>query len=46
MPLPATEVNTRLYEEMVEMGLGELDNSAVVAVIEKLAGTRLFGETI
>ena len=46
MPLPATEVNTRLYEEMVEMGLGELDNSAVVAVIEKLAGTKLFGETI
>ena len=41
MPLPVTDVNTQLYDEMLEMDLGELDNSAVVAVIEKMAGIPL-----
>ncbi len=36
--VPSAEANTKLFQQMIEMGLGELDNSAVVAVIEKLAG--------
>ena len=39
--LPSAAGNTRLYEEMVELGMGELDNSAVIGVIEKLAGINL-----
>ena len=38
VPISATEENTRFYQQMIEMGMGELDNSAVVGVIEKLAG--------
>jgi 2-hydroxy-3-oxopropionate reductase len=38
VPISATEENTKLYQQMIDMGLGELDNSAVVSVIEKLAG--------
>jgi 2-hydroxy-3-oxopropionate reductase len=41
MPLPSTAINTQLYNAMLQMGLGELDNSAVIAVIESLAGTEL-----
>lgn len=41
MPLPLTEVNTRLYDDMLQMNLGELDNSALVAVLEKMAGINL-----
>jgi 2-hydroxy-3-oxopropionate reductase len=41
MQLPTTEVNTRLYKEMIEMNLGDLDNSALVAVFEKMAGVDL-----
>jgi len=38
VPISATEENTKLYQQMIDMGMGELDNSAVVGVIEKLAG--------
>jgi 2-hydroxy-3-oxopropionate reductase len=38
VPISATEENTKLYQQMIELGMGELDNSAVVGVIEKLAG--------
>jgi 2-hydroxy-3-oxopropionate reductase len=38
VPISGTEANTKLYQQMIDMGLGELDNSAVVGVIEKLAG--------
>ena len=41
MPLPATAENAQLFNAMLQMGLGELDNSAVIAVIETLAGTEL-----
>ncbi len=41
MPLPATATHTQLYRAMQELGLGELDNSAVVAVYEALTGTSL-----
>ena len=43
MPLSSTTENTKLFEKMIEMGMGELDNSAVVGVIEKLAGVNLMG---
>ncbi len=41
VPLPATAENTQLFNAMLQMGMAELDNSAVVGVIEKLAGTNL-----
>ena len=41
IPLPATAENTQLFNAMLQMGMAELDNSAVVGVIEKLAGVRL-----
>ncbi len=41
IPLSATEENTRFFEQMIEQGMGELDNSAVVGVVEKLAGVAI-----
>jgi 2-hydroxy-3-oxopropionate reductase len=38
IPVPGTLENTKLFQQMIDMGMGELDNSAVVGVIEKLAG--------
>jgi len=38
IPISATNENTKLFSAMVEQGMGNLDNSAVVGVIEKLAG--------
>jgi 2-hydroxy-3-oxopropionate reductase len=40
-PLPATAVNTQLFNAMLQLGMGELDNSAVVGVLENLAGESL-----
>lgn len=39
--LPSAAVHTQLYHAMLQMGLGDLDNSAVLTVIENLAGTEL-----
>lgn len=39
--LPATAVNTTLFEKMLEAGEGELDNSAVVGVLERMAGVHI-----
>jgi 2-hydroxy-3-oxopropionate reductase len=41
IPLPATAIHAQLFNAMVEMGMAELDNSAVIGVIEALAGTAL-----
>ncbi len=41
IPLPATAENAQLFNAMLQMGMAELDNSAVVGVIEKLAGIAL-----
>jgi 2-hydroxy-3-oxopropionate reductase len=41
IPLPAAAVHTQLFNAMLEMGMGELDNSAVLGVIEKMAGEAL-----
>jgi 2-hydroxy-3-oxopropionate reductase len=43
-PLPSTAVHTQLYHAMLEMGMRELDNSAVIGVIEHLANARLLDE--
>lgn len=39
--LPSSALNTQLFNAMLEMGMRELDNSAVIGVIEKLSGTEL-----
>jgi len=39
--LPATSIIAQLFNAMLQMGMGELDNSAVIGVIEALSGTRL-----
>jgi len=41
VPLPSTAVHTQLFYAMLEMGMRDLDNSAVLSVIEKLAGVVL-----
>lgn len=41
IPLPSTAVDAQLFNAMLEMGMGELDNSAVIGVIEALAGVKL-----
>ncbi len=41
MPLPSAALHAQLFRAMVEMGFGELDNSAVIAVLEQMAGTHL-----
>ena len=38
VPISGASANTNLFQQMVDEGMGELDNSAVVGVIEKLAG--------
>jgi 2-hydroxy-3-oxopropionate reductase len=45
VPLPSTSVNAQLFNAMLQMDLSELDNSAVLAVIEALAGVRLDDST-
>lgn len=39
--LPSSAINTQLFNAMLEMGMRELDNSAVIGVIEKLSGVDL-----
>lgn len=41
IPISSAEEHTRLFKMMIEQGMGELDNSAVVGVIEKLAGVSI-----
>lgn len=41
VPLLSTAVHTQLFNEMLEMGMRDLDNSAVLGVIEQLAGVVL-----
>jgi len=38
IPIPSAEIDTKLFQQMIDAGSGELDNSAVVSVFEKLAG--------
>ncbi len=41
IPLPSAAVDTQLFNAMLEMGMGELDNSAVLGILETLANTSL-----
>ncbi len=41
VPLPSTAIDAQLYTAMLGMGMGELDNSAVIGVLEALAGANL-----
>jgi 2-hydroxy-3-oxopropionate reductase len=41
IPISSTNENTKFFMSMVEQGMGNLDNSAVVGVIEKLAGVEI-----
>jgi 2-hydroxy-3-oxopropionate reductase len=45
IPLPSAALHTQLFNAMLAMGLGELDNSAVIEVIESLAGVNLLSES-
>lgn len=38
IPISGTVENSRLFQQMIDLGMGGLDNSAVVGVIERLAG--------
>jgi 2-hydroxy-3-oxopropionate reductase len=40
-PLPAASLHTQLYGAMLQMGMENLDNSAVLGVIESLANTKI-----
>jgi 2-hydroxy-3-oxopropionate reductase len=41
VPLPSAAVDAQLFTALIQMGMAELDNSAVIAVIEALAGAEL-----
>ena len=42
IPISGTVENAKLFQQMIDLGMGELDNSAVLGVIEKLAGVEIF----
>ncbi len=44
IPLPSAAVHTQLYQAMLDLGMHELDNSAVIGVIELLANHHLRDE--
>jgi 2-hydroxy-3-oxopropionate reductase len=46
VPLPSVAVNAQMFNAMLEMDMAELDNSAVVGVLEALAGIRLLEDEI
>ena len=41
IPISGTVENTKLFQQMIEAGMGELDNSAVVGVVEEKAGVKI-----
>jgi 2-hydroxy-3-oxopropionate reductase len=41
IPISGTIENTKLFQQMIDSGMGELDNSAVVGVIEERAGVKI-----
>jgi 2-hydroxy-3-oxopropionate reductase len=43
VPIPSAALDAQLYQAMLQNGMGGLDNSAVIGIIEKLAGTALKG---
>ena len=45
-PIPSAGLHAQLFNAMLQMGMENLDNSAVVGVIENLAGSTLLDEYI
>jgi 2-hydroxy-3-oxopropionate reductase len=41
IPLPSAAVDAQLFNAMLELDMGNLDNSAVLGVIEILSNTKL-----
>jgi 2-hydroxy-3-oxopropionate reductase len=41
IPLPSAALDAQLYNAMLQNGMGGLDNSAVVGILEELAGVKL-----
>ena len=41
IPISGTIENPKLFQQMIDSGMGELDNSAVVGVIEEKAGVKI-----
>jgi 2-hydroxy-3-oxopropionate reductase len=41
IPLPSAAMDAQLYNAMLQNSMGDLDNSAVLGMIEKLAGVVL-----
>lgn len=41
IPLPSAGVHSQLFNAMLQIGMRELDNSAVIGVIEQLSGIKL-----
>jgi len=41
IPLPSAAIDAQMFNAMLEMGMAELDNSAVLGVFEALAGVKL-----
>ncbi len=46
IPLPATALGSQLFNSMVAEGMGDLDNSAIIAILEQFAGVTLQESTI
>jgi 2-hydroxy-3-oxopropionate reductase len=41
IPASSAAEHTKLFQQMIDMNMGDLDNSAVVGVIEKMAGVEI-----
>ena len=41
VPLPSAAVHAQLFNAMLQLGMGDLDNSAVLGVLEQLSGEQL-----
>jgi len=41
IPLPSAALDSQLFNSMLQVGMGEMDNSAVLGILEKLAGVEL-----
>jgi 2-hydroxy-3-oxopropionate reductase len=44
IPLPSAALDAQLFRAMLQNGMGDLDNSAVLGVIEQMAGIQLASE--
>lgn len=45
IPLPSAAIHTQLYYSMLQLGMGDLDNSAIISIIEELASIKLQVDT-